>query len=415
MDLWRPRDWLVTGGFFAVSFAIVRKRVHHASLALLVLLLAACGQSGKTAATTSTTPSGSPSRAATPSPTPLFGFPAASGVTCPDLASLGLERALLNAADQAHPDRRDVILCDLRDIAHPRSLQALLGSTSQTFLGQNLIGYIALKGGGPSSTADQFTSVLTTLDLTTGQTAELASSKGIALAGGWSADGSSAAYFTDTGGVHHYWLKRGSGAPVEFSTAAQVLGRGGISDDESLVAFSPDGKHVVVVDTAVNRLQAFRTSDAAQVYAAPSGGAGGFRTMAVWTHTGDRFYFRNNSGVYQWDASSGISSFINGLKWSTPSLTADDRFVAYAVGTTSTPHVETRELSSGVVTAFAPWRDQPVFVAETTLLVWEEAPCNACLGPYNRTGKTLIVHTDTRAESDLGIAGWRFGAFWPHG
>ena len=308
-----------------------------------------------------------------------------------------------------------MILCDLRDIAHPRSLQALLGSTSQTFLGQNLIGYIALKGGGPTSTPDQFTSVLTTLDLTTGQTAELASSKGIALAGGWSADGSSAAYFTDTGGVHHYWLKRGSAAPVEFSTPAQVLGRGGISDDESLVAFSPDGKYVLVVDTAVNRLQAFRTSDAAQVYAAPSGGAGGFCTMAVWTHTGDRFYFRNNSGVYQWDASSGISSFINGLKWSTPSLTADDRFVAYAVGTTSTPHVETRELSSGVVTAFAPWRDQPVFVAETTLLVWEEAPCNTCLGPYNWTGKTLIVHTDTRAESDLGIAGWRFGAFWPHG
>jgi len=118
--------------------------------------------------------------------------------------------------------------------------------------------------------------VPTTLDLTTGQTAELASSKGIALAGSWSADGSSAAYFTDAGGVHHYWLKRGSAAPVEFSTPAQVLGRGGIPDDESLVAFSPDGKYVVVVDTAVNRLQAFRTSDAAQVYAAPSGGAGGF-------------------------------------------------------------------------------------------------------------------------------------------
>ncbi len=122
MDLWRPRDWLVTGGFFTVSFAIVRKRVDHSGLALLVLLLAACGQSGKTAASTSTTPSASPSRAAAPSPTPLFGFAAASGVTCPDLASLGLERALLNAADQAHPDRRDVILCDLRDNAHPHSL-----------------------------------------------------------------------------------------------------------------------------------------------------------------------------------------------------------------------------------------------------------------------------------------------------
>jgi hypothetical protein len=255
----------------------VSKRVHHSGLALLVLLLTACGQSGKTPATTSTTPGASPSRAATPSPTPLFAFPAASGVTCPDLASFGLERALLNAADQAHPDRRDVILCDIRDTAHPRTLQALLGSTSQSFLGQNLIGYIAIKGGGPSSTPDQFTSVLTTLNLTTGQTAELASNQGIALAGGWSADGSSAdgssaAYFTDTGGVHHYWLKRGSAAPVEFSTPAQVLGRGGIPDDESLVAFSPDGKYVLVVDTGVNRLQAFRTSDAVQVYAAPSRG-----------------------------------------------------------------------------------------------------------------------------------------------
>jgi len=416
MNLWHPRDSLVTDAFFAVSFAIVRRGVHHSGLALAVVLLAACGQTGKTPATTSTTPSASPSRAATPSPTPLFAFPAASGVNCPDLASLGLERALLNAADPAHADRRDVILCDVRDTAHPRSLQALLGSTSQAFLGENLIGYIALKGGGPSATSDQFTSVLTTLDLTTGQTAELASSKGVALAGGWSADGSSAAYFTDTGGVHHYWLKRGSAAPVEFSTPAQVLGRGGIPDDESLVAFSPDGKYVLVVDTAVSRLQAFRTSDAAQVYAAPSGGAGGLRTMAVWTHTGDRFYFRNNSGVYQWDASSGISSFINGLKWLTPSLTADDRFVAYSVATTSTPHVETRDLSSGVVTSLAPWRDQPVFVAETALLVWEEAPCNTCEGgAYKWTGKTLVVRTDTRAESDLGIAGWRFGAFWPHG
>jgi len=412
MMLWRLRDLIVIGEVLAVSFAIVPRGLHQSGLALLVVLLAGCGQ---TPATTGTTPSVGASKVATPSPTPLFGFPDASGVTCPDLASLGLKRALLNAADQAHPDRRDVILCDVRDAAHPRTLQALLGSTSQTFLDQNLIGYIALKGGGPSSTSDQFTSVLTTLDLTTGQTVELASSKGIAQAGGWSADGSTVAYFTDTGGVHHYWLKRGSAAPVEFGTPAQVFGRGGVPDDESLVAFSHSGQYVLVVDTAVNRLQAFRTSDAAQVYAAPSGGSGGFRTMAVWTHAGDRFYFRNNSGVYQWDASSGISSFVSGLKWSTPSLTADDRFVAYAVGTTSTPHVEIREMSSGVVTSFAPWRDQPVFVGETTLLVWEEAPCNTCMGIYNWTGKTLVVHTDTRAESDLGIMGWRFGAFWPHG
>jgi len=409
MELSRRRDGLVTGDRFALSLAIVRNGGRRLGLALLAVILGGCGQ---TSATTSTTASAHPSNAA-PSPTPLFAFPVASGVTCPDLASLGLERALLNAADQNHPDRRDVVLCDARDTAHPRSLQALVGSSNQRFLGRDLIGYVALKGGGPSSTPDQFTSVVTTLNLTTGQTAELASTPGTALAAGWSADGSTVAYFTDTGGVHHYWLKRGGAAPVAFSTNAPVAGRGGSRDDMLLVAFSPDGQYVLVVDTYVYRLQLFRTSDGTPVYTAPSGGAGGLRTGAVWAHSGDRFYFRNNSGVYQWDSASGISSVIPGLKWSTPSLTATDQLVAYALGTDTTPHIETRVLSSGATTAFAPWRDSPVFVAETTLLVQEETPCQ-CPGGYLWTGRTVVVHTDTRAESDLGITGWQFGAFWPN-
>jgi len=378
-------------------------------LALLTVILGGCGQ---TSSTTNTTASARPSNAA-PSPTPLFAFPVASGVTCPDLASLGLERALLNAADQNHPDRRDVVLCDARDTAHPRSLQALVGSSNQRFLGRDLIGYVALKGGGPSSTPDQFTSVVTTLNLTTGQTAELASTPGIALAAGWSADGSTVAYFTDSRGAHQYWLKRGGAAPVAFSTTATVGGRGTSRDDMLLVAFSPDGQYVLVVDTYVYRLQLFRTADGTLVYAAPSGGTGGLRTAAVWAHSGARFYFRNNSGVYQWDSASGISSFIPGLKWTTPSLTGDDRFVAYAVETDSMPHVETRVMSSGATTVFPPWRDSPVIVSETTLLVQEAAACQ-CPGGYIGTGKTLVVHTDTRAESDLGITGWQFGAFWPN-
>ena len=409
MELWPRRDWLVTADRLALSLATVRNGARCVRIALLVILLAGCGQ---TSTASSTTASARPSQPASPSPSPLFGFPVASGVTCPDLGSLGLDRALL---DPGTLDRKDVILCDARDAAHPRTLQPLEGSWpgSQRFLRRDLIGYLALKGGGPSSTSDQFTSVVATLNLTTGQTEVLASTAGATLAAGWSGDGSNVAYFTDFGGVHHYWLKRGGAAPSEFSTRAQVFGRGGIPDDESLVSFSHDGQYILVVDTAVNRLQAFRTSDASMVYAAPSGGAGGFRTMAVWSHTAERFYFRNNSGVYQWDASSGISSFIPGLKWSMPSLTADDRLVAYALGTDATPHVETRVLSSGVITAFAPWRDSPVFVAATTLLVHEEAPCDACMGRYNWTGKTLVVHTDTRAESDLGILGWQVGAFWP--
>jgi hypothetical protein len=411
MKLWPRRDWLVTADRFALSLAIVRNGARSVEMALVVILLAGCGQPS---VTSSTTASARPSQAASPSPTPLFGFPVASGVTCPDLTALGLERALLNASDQNHPDRRDVILCDARDSAHPRSLQALVGSSGQRFLTRDLIGFVALKGGGPSSTPDQFTSVVTTLNLVTGQTVELASSPGMALAAGWSADTSTVAYFTDSGGVHHYWLKRGSAVPVAFSTPAQVAGRGGSPDDMLLVAFSPDSQYVLVVDTFVSRLQLFRTSDAALVYAAPSGGTGGLRTGAVWAHSGERFYFRNNSGVYQWDSTSGISSFIPGLKWTAPSLTTDDQSVAYVLGTDSTPHVETRVMSSGATTAFAPGRDSPVFVAATTLLVREEAACQ-CMGGYTATGRTLVIHTETRAESDLGITGWQFGAFWPRG
>ena len=411
MELWPRRDRLVTGEGFALSLATVRSGARCVRIALLVIFLAGCGQ---TSATSNTTSSARPSQPASPSPTPLFGFPVATGVTCPDLRSLGLERALLIASDQNHPDRRDVVLCDAGDSAHPRSLQALVGSSNQRFLTRDLIGFVALKGGGPSSTTDQFTSVVTTLNLTTGQTAELASSPGIALAAGWSADASTVAYFTDSGGVHHYWLKRGSAAPIAFSTLAQVAGRGGSPDDMLLVAFSPDGQYVLVVDTFVYRLQLFRTSDGSLVYAAPSGGAGGFRTGAVWAHSGERFYFRNNSGVYQWDSTSSISSFIPGLKWATPSLTTDDQLVAYVLGSGSTPHVETRVMSTGATTAFAPWRDSPVFVAATTLLGREDAACQ-CMGGYMPTGKTLVIHTDTRAESDLGITGWLFGAFWPRG
>src|SRR3982074_1097324 len=108
-------------------------------MALFVVLLAGCGP---TSPTTRTTASAHPSKAS-PSPTPLFAFPVASGVSCPDLAALGLERALLNASDQNHPDRRDVILCDARDAAHPRTLQALVGSSNQQFLSRALIGVVA--------------------------------------------------------------------------------------------------------------------------------------------------------------------------------------------------------------------------------------------------------------------------------
>ena len=377
---------------------------------MLMLAATATGCGAPTAQSNARTAASAVSPAASPTASPLFAFPTASGITCPDLSTLGLQRTVLDSLDA---NRRDVVLCDVRDRSHPRLLAVMEGSTAQTFLRQDLLGYISLKGS-PSSTPDQYTSVVSTLNLATGQSADLASSPGLALAGGWSPDASTFAYLIDSPDAHSFWIKRGAATAVPLRTPVSVLGRGGIADDEALMSFSADAQYLVVVDTAVNLLQVFRSSDGAPLYSAPSGGTGGLRTMAVWAHQADRLYFRNNSGVYQWDPAGGAATFLPGLRWFNPSLTADDRFVAYGVGMATTPHVELRDLSSGSTVSSPPWRAYPMLLSPTTMLVGQEAPCDSCMGPVNSTGKTLLFRADTRAESDLGITGWTVGPIWPH-
>jgi hypothetical protein len=220
---------------------------------------------------------------------------------------------------------------------------------------------------------------------------------------------------TDTSSVHQWSLKRGAAAPVALTAPIEFGGRGLNADDEMSMDFSPDDQFLLVVDTAASRLEVFRTIDGAVVYRAPSGGAGGLRTMGVWAHQTVKMYFRNNSGVYSWDPAGGISSYLPGLSWLDPAFTADDRYVAYAVyAADRRPHVEIRDVSTGSVISSSPLRDIPIFLSATTLLLTELKPCDTCIGPFNWSGRTLVFHSDTRAESDLGISGWTFSAFWPH-
>lgn len=379
----------------------------------LLPLVAGCAQpaiggSPPPAQSAASTPSPSPT------PTPLNAFPGIPGVTCPDLPSLGLERALLRPVDLNRPD---VVLCDARDLAHPRRVAALEGSRSDSFLTGGLIGYVAITGGSASSTPDQFTSILRTVDLTTGRVTDAASAQGTLWGAAWSSDRSMVAYVIDTGDSHHFWLKRGEAPAVTLGPSIPLFGRGGSLDDQFLVSFSPDGQYVLFVDTAVYHLQVFRTSDGVAVYTAPSGGAGGFRTMATWAHQGDTFYFRNNTGVYRWDPSNGIASFAAGLRWFDPAFSSSDRFLAYHVTSADgTPHVEVRDLSGGATVSSSPWRSRPVFLSSTLLLLEEDKACPAegiCPG-YVRADTSAVFHLDTHAEAELALDGWTLDAFWPH-
>jgi hypothetical protein len=125
-------------------------------------------------------------------------------------------------------------------------------------------------------------------------------------------------------------------------------------------------------------------------------------------------YFRNNSGVYSWDPAGGISNYLPGLLWVDPAFTADDRYITYAVYAADfTPHVEIRDVSTGSAISSSPLRDYPILLSANTLLLNELARCACPLEGTNWTGRTLAFHSDTRAESDLGISGWTFSAFWP--
>ncbi|HYM49318.1 MAG TPA: hypothetical protein VET65_01985 [Candidatus Limnocylindrales bacterium] len=358
-------------------------------------------------------PSASAAPSAPPSATPLFAFPVASGVACPDLKALGLDRAVLRATD---PNRTDVVLCDAQDLAHPRRLAPLANSEGDVFLTHDLIGYVMATGGGPSSTPDQFTAVVRTLDLLSGHVTDVATSPGVPLGSGWSADQSMVAYFTDTGS-HHFWLKRGAAGPAALAPAIPLFGRGGSPDDELLVTFSADGQYVAFVDTFVYRLQIFRTADGVAVYAAPSGGAGGLRTMGAWGHANDVFYFRNNSGVYRWDPAGGIAVFSSGLKWASPAFSTSDRLVAYAVvAADGTPHVEIRDPIGGTTVSTTAWRSAPRFLSDHALLLEVDQACppdSMCTG-FVPAGKSVVFKLDTHTETDLGLSGWSLGPFWPH-
>jgi hypothetical protein len=194
-------------------------------------------------------------------------------------------------------------------------------------------------------------------------------------------------------------------------------GRGGIEGDETLVSFSADDRYVAYVDTAVYRLQIFRTADRAVVYTAPSGGAGGLRTQAAWMHQSDRLYFRNDTGVYIWDPSAGISSYQSGLRWEDPSFNPNDQLLAYTVwDQTGDAHVQAGGLGGGLGLIGGPSSRATVgFTSNDTLLLDETQPCTEgmCPVPFNRTAAVVAWRVGKSTEAPVTPIGWRLVAFWP--
>jgi len=387
--------------------------VSPSKLAVLVVLLFTAGCAGPLASgggPRPTNPVGSERPA-----TIWTGFSPASGLTCPDIGPLGLRRVLLTSRDSQHPA---VVLCDARDVKHPRTLPGIDPARLPTFVAESTVGYTVDNGASIPDWAER----AVTLDLTNGATDTVATTPGLMILG-WSHNQKMVAYMNDTAISERFWLQRIGAAAAALTPPIPVKSHRVGEADALTVMFSSDDRYVLFVDTWVQRLQVFNTSDGSIVYEAPSGDAGGLRTMAVWAHKTDRFYFREAAGIFSWNPTSGVSSFAPGLQWRSPVLSPDDRYLAFTTTDRSgTPRVEIRDLVGGVASRSPTWRGTDGFIrsgftGNTTLLELELEPCHAdsqCPVSFMPTGKTLTLQVDSGAEKPLTPAPWLVDDYWPH-
>jgi hypothetical protein len=235
----------------------------------------------------------------------------------------------------------------------------------------------------------------------------------------WSPDGSNVAYLADTSSSdgstgNQMWLKKGSGPAKALTPLIPQFGRDVSVDDQTIVSFSPDGQYVVMVDTyvagpvpALQKLAAFqvlsvKTGALVWVPAGALGAAGkygGWVTMAAWLHGSDRLFYRDPAGVHTWQPPTAVRNFASGLLWGSPSISRDDRFVAYSVaGTGGKPHIEIRDLTSGAVRTVAGTNGQPILLSDTLMLQWHMV-ANQGPGPRYFPSGLYVLNLSTNVQT----------------
>jgi hypothetical protein len=355
------------------------QRLHPA--VILVGFLAACGSP---VAGTSSSPTNSPSLAATPTP--------ASGYRVVFTAST------ISASE--------IFLYDSASSA-PQQLVALgAGAPPEArFVSPQKIAY--LDNSSPGSTK------IISLELGTHAKSTDASVSGYVPAFAYSHDGAMLAYLLhDNAGKPSLHVRRG-GQETTLNLNA-IPGRGAGRDDEVRLEYAPDDKYLLMVDTFVgNQGQAPETGQFLVLSAAdntvafvPPSGISANATMATWARHTDRLYYRDAVGVRTWDAGvPSVGTLATALHWYDPAASADDGWLAYTdIDNGSVPHVQLYDLQSNqTVATTAAARSHPIFITGDTLWYLEEQACSSeCLGgPSQTSGKVLAYSIKNKSETAL--------------
>jgi hypothetical protein len=299
-----------------------------------------------------------------------------------------------------------ILLADVSDATHPKTICTLSGAWSPELVTQRMISWSATQTPGSAGQ-----SMLVTLDMFAGVTTIVARWQGGLFMDGlhsWSPDEGALAYVTsDSSAVNLHLLTGGGDRSV--ATLGPVPGRGVDSgQDDSFLGFSADGAYFALVQTFTgsgDRLQVRRTKDGTLAFSQATG------TMATWSSTGSKLYFREpgQTTIHQWDPTGGVSELIPlAQSWLRPVSDAGDDNVAYTVRDASgIPHVWIYGHGGRSGGELGNVRSSPLFLNAGTLFLVEETPCgaNCGLGPQTAPdGKTFVYNLGTQTETASSIA-----------
>jgi hypothetical protein len=373
-----------------------------------LVLLAACAGGPAPAASTSPTPtavpSPSPRAAGSPRPRPTAipsGSPSNSTCTGAIDSTHNLVLATLEGSTT-------VILRDITNTSAAQTICTFTGTIGPHFATASVVGY----ADGSQSTGSPGN--IKRVDLAAGVATTVASWGRSGFGSGsfdWSPDGTRLTYI-GAGAPGPTWHLVSGGTDRLLTTLPAVPGRGTSpqSDDDFMLAFSPDGLYLALVQTfstggsgETAPLQIRRAGDGALVYSAGSG------TMAVWASVPSRLFFRSADGVVsRWDPSSGVTTMQSSLRWHQPHASPDGRWIAYTIYDSSQlPHVGLYSVQSNSLGPQpAGLRSGALFLNNGLLWYQEEAASECGLGGCSQTtGRTFIYDIAGAAESKSRLTG----------
>ena len=320
------------------------------------------------------------------------------------------QEAVLKLQGAANP-----VLADVSNAKSPRTLCGISGGSFQPQLvTQTMISWYATQGN-PTTAG---TSVIAALDMFNGVSTVVATWSGGSFMDGlhaWSPDRGFLAYIASNSASVDLHLLSGGGDRV-VAMLGIVPGRGSDpNQDDSYLAFSPDGAYFALVQTFTSsgdQLQVRRTIDGSLAFSLSKG------TMATWGSTGSRLYYRmpNSSLVQVWDSKVGVSQALGRqLSWIRPRADAGDDNIAFTVRDgAGTPHTWLYGHGGRSGGQLPNVRSSPVWLNSTELFYVEEAVCstNCGIGPAWQPDLKTFTFDDAQQAETASRISQVYGA-WP--